>query len=68
MIVSEQASPQAQPKVYPKGHAVIKADRIDEILHKLDTYGHVKGPLNWAAAPERDNWKDDTSTTWIIAN
>ena len=65
--VIEKKGPDAEPTVHPKSQSAhVDSKYLDTLLHKLDTYGHQSGPLMWLEAPERPNWADDDSTTWII--
>ena len=67
--VTERKSADGEEKVYRASRTLVPdAKRIDEYLHKLDTYGRQPGPLMWVDAPERANWMDDESTTWLIMN
>lgn len=67
--VTERKSAEAEINVFEASKSSAPdAKRIVEYLHKLDTYGRIPGPLNWVDAPERPNWSDDESTTWLIIN
>ena len=68
ITVTEKSSQDAEAKIYKKGNSVPDYNSLRELLYDMHTYQKNVGLITWNNAPERPNWKDDISTTWVIVH
>lgn len=67
ITVTEKDSPDAEIKSYKKGNSVPDYQLLREMVYDLRHQKNA-GLITWNNAPERSNWKEDKSTTWIVVH